>query len=112
MTARLTAEFLAKALIRRVNDAGGSAAVLARGDATSGAILVLGIDRDGAAGFWERGIGPDGKRAILAVGPRESSLDSVEDYWRRRRRSDPDLWVVELSIASAERFVAETMPID
>ena len=25
----------------------------------------------------------------------------------RRRRSDPDLWIVELDIASAERFAAE-----
>jgi len=27
----------------------------------------------------------------------------------RRRRNDPDLWVVELDIAQAERFAAETM---
>jgi hypothetical protein len=109
MTARLTSEFVAKAMIRRVHDAGGSAAVLARGDAMSGALLVLGRDRDGTARFWERGIGASGAPAINPVGPGESSEDALDDYWRRRRRSDPDLWVVELSIASPERFVAETM---
>ncbi|MBN9940404.1 DUF1491 family protein, partial [Listeria monocytogenes] len=30
-------------------------------------------------------------------------------YWRRRRDRDPDLWVVELDIPSAERFAAETI---
>ncbi len=45
MTPRLTSEFRAKALIRRVHDAGGSAMVLAKGDAMSGSILVVALDR-------------------------------------------------------------------
>jgi len=34
---------------------------------------------------------------------------TASDYWRRRRASDSDLWVVELDIADAERFAAETI---
>ena len=34
---------------------------------------------------------------------------AVTDYRRRRRSRDPDLWVIELDIAGAERFAAETL---
>jgi hypothetical protein len=34
---------------------------------------------------------------------------AVSDYWQRRRSRDPDLWVLELDIAAAERFAAETI---
>ncbi|MFX7883132.1 DUF1491 family protein, partial [Acinetobacter baumannii] len=37
---------------------------------------------------------------------------TIADYWQRRRRIDPDLWVIELDIASAERFAAETLLVD
>ena len=59
---------------------------------------------------FERGIGPDGEPALVRSGP--SAFDdpfAVSDYWQRRRSRDPDLWVVELDIASAERFAAETI---
>ena len=107
--ARLTSEFRVKALIRRVHDAGGSAMVLAKGDAMSGAILVLTLDRGEKPAFYERGLGGEG---LIHCGPRDSGPQDVGDYWRRRRRNDPDLWVVELSIAAAERFAAETIAVD
>lgn len=109
MTARLTAEFRAKALIRRVHDAGGSAAVLARGDAMTGAILILALERGDSPAFFERGPGIDGTSALLRTGPSEDSDSAATDYWRRRRARDPDLWVIEVNIAGAERFVAETI---
>jgi hypothetical protein len=31
----------------------------------------------------------------------------LQDLIARRRRFDPDLWLIELDIASAERFAAE-----
>ena len=109
---RLTAEFLAKALIRRVHDAGGSAAVLAKGDAMGGTILVLAVDRAKDPAFWERGLGPDGKTILIRTGPHDVDAQGVTDYWQRRRRNDPDLWVIELDIAFAERFAAETIAAD
>jgi hypothetical protein len=33
----------------------------------------------------------------------------LEEYWQNRRRRDRDLWVVELDIPHAERFVAESI---
>lgn len=105
MSGRLPSGVLVGAMIRRVNDAGGFATVLARGDAHAGAILVVAVDADGESRLLERGIGPDGRIALIDSTPAED----LDGYWSRRRSRDPDLWVVELSIPSAERFIAETM---
>lgn len=101
---------LITALIRRVNAEGGSAMVLARGDAEAGAILILATERGGNPRFFERGIGPQGVPALVRSGPLEpDDPGEVSDYWQRRRSRDPDLWVLELDIADAERFAAETI---
>jgi hypothetical protein len=47
---------------------------------------------------------------LISVGPQVIDNETeIYDYWRRRRARDPDLWVIELDIAQAERFAAETM---
>jgi hypothetical protein len=99
---------LVNALVRRANREGGFATVLAKGDATAGAILFITQDRGENARAHERGIGPRGDTELLPVGP-EGDSRAVADYWMRRRQGDPDLWVVEVDIAGAERFVAETI---
>ena len=105
MTARLPTNLVVSALLRRANDSGGMGAVLARGDAQAGGILVVIAPRGAPARAVERGIGPEGLTALIE----SSAGDAIEDYWRRRRRRDPDLWVVELDSPQAERFAAETL---
>jgi hypothetical protein len=108
--ARLASGILVNALVRRVNQQGGSAMVLARGDDTAGGILFVTVERGANPRLLERGLGPDGEPALLPSGPSAPGGDAaVTDYWRRRRAHDADLWVVELDIAGAERFIAETM---
>ncbi|WP_448662756.1 DUF1491 family protein [Sphingomonas sp. CJ20] len=110
--ARLTSAMQVSALIRRVNQEGGAAMVLARGDATAGAILVLALEKGGNPRFFERGVGPEGTPMLLPSGPSELPDDAaVTAYWQRRRARDTDLWVIELDVASAERFAAETMSL-
>jgi hypothetical protein len=99
---RLPSGLLVTALLRRVNDAGGFAVVRARGDETAGAILAIVDDI-----VVERGLDARGEMALVESTPRAG--ESVDDYWARRRRSDPDLWVIELDIAGAKRLVAETL---
>ena len=108
MSARLATSVLVNALVRRAGQAGGFATILAKGDATAGAVLVVAQDRGENPALWERGIGPNGDVELLPVGP-QGDAQAVTDYWMKRRRNDPDLWVVELDIAQAERFAAETM---
>ena len=108
MSGRLPSSVLVSALIRRVNDAGGSATVLAKGDAQAGAILIITADRGQDQRLLERGIGPDGKIALIESTPAED----LDGYWRRRRARDPDLWLIELDIAGAQQFAAETVLLD
>ncbi|WP_174278194.1 DUF1491 family protein [Sphingomonas bacterium] len=108
MTERLPTAMLVSAMLRRVNDAGGFGAVLARGDAQGGAVLVVATQRGAAPRLYERGIGPDGRSGLIDSTP----ADDLDGYWRRRRQRDPDLWVVELDSADAQRFAAETIGAD
>ena len=108
--ARLASGLLVNALVRRVHAEGGNAAVLARGDSQSGTILVLTLDRGANARFFERVQGPEGVPVLTSVGVRAGQeMASITDYWQRRRSSDPDLWVVELDVAGAERLAAEVI---
>jgi hypothetical protein len=104
---RLPSGLSVAAMLRRANDAGGFGVVRARGEESGGAILVIAED-GGETTLLERGLGPDGHPALIEQKPG----DSVEDYWKRRRSRDPDLWVIELSIPQAKRLVAETLGVD
>jgi hypothetical protein len=110
MSGRLPSGVVVGALLRRVNDAGGIGMVLARGEPQAGAILVIVQDRGEDPRILERGIGPEGEVALIETGPRRpAEPEQLTDYWQRRRARDPDLWVIELDIAGAERFAAETI---
>ena len=95
------------ALLRRLGAARGFGAVLARGDATAGSIAVVvreaGVERLLAAVFGASG---GYEWAEMAVG------DAIPAWSERARRNDPDLWIVELDIPDAARFVAETLGDD
>lgn len=110
MTGRLPSNVIVSALLRRVNDAGGMGMMLARGDPQGGMILVIALESGRNPRALERGIGPDGRVGLIEWRPQDIDDSSqVTDYWQRRRRNDPDLWVLELDIPFAERFAAETI---
>jgi hypothetical protein len=107
---RLTSEVLVGALRRRVNDSGGFATVLAKGDAISGVILVQALEKGAYQGLFERISNHEGGGALMRCGPSsEDGPEALDQYLARRRRSDPDLWIIELDIPDAERFAAETI---
>lgn len=54
-------------------------------------------------------LAPDGSYRWQAVGPAESASSAdIADFLARRARFDEDSWAIELDIADAERFIAET----
>ena len=106
---RLTSRLTVDALFRRVRAAGGFATVLARGDDSAGAILVLCSERGQVRQLLERTIDLDGSYRWTPCGPQDVESPATRDsYIQRRRDSDPDLWLIELDVADAERFAAET----
>lgn len=110
MNARLATHMLAGALIRRVEQAGGFAMILHRGDPVSGILLLQCLEKGRNTGLFERV--PDYKDGyrIVPCGPQTEDDPSAQaEYIARRRRSDPDLWLIELDIADAERLAVETL---
>lgn len=101
---------MVSALIRRVQGAGGHAMVLARGDKWGGAILIACAERGQVHTLLERTLDLEGRYVWTPCGPQSSDdPGGLQDYLDRRRARDPDLWIVELDIAGAERFAAETI---
>lgn len=77
--------------------------ILARGDAHGGMVLVQCRNRDRVGPLLERQF--DGGWAPVGPDP-DSDPVAAQDYVDRRRRVDPDLWVIELDIPDAPQFVA------
>ena len=105
---RLATSVLVGAMIRKAEGEGGFAAVLAKGDETAGAVLVILTERGARPRLFERILQPDGRYAweVSASQPLDGPGE-VPDFVARRRRFDPDLWVLELDVPSGERFAAE-----
>ena len=104
--ARLKAGIWVAAYLRRLEALAIPAFVVRRGDQTAGAVLVTCATMDGKARAFQRSFDPmTGARTwmVLAEGD-ESEVDAAV---ARQRRFDPDLWVIELDTASAQRFAAE-----
>ncbi len=112
MAERLASSVVVSALLRLAEREGGFATVVAKGDSTAGAILILLAERGQRVQVLERLLQPDGSYrwdAPIAAAQNEAELDR---FLERRRRFDPDSWIVELDIASAERFTDEIRALD
>ena len=106
---RLSAAVEAASLVRRAEADGDFAAILKRGDPDRGALLLVISSRGRHVGCLERMLGLDGGYRWQAVGPTESSKPGeIREFLEKRIRFDADLWAIELDIAEAERFIAET----
>ena len=107
MDARLPAHVEVSGLIRAVESAGGFAMVLQKGERDAGTILVLTTQSGRNTRLWERMPQLDGSRKFSCTREQDDENPrEIDEYVGKRRRSDPDCWVIELDIENAERFVA------
>lgn len=107
---RLPAAVEASGLIRRVQAEGDFAMLLKKGDPDRGALILIVGSRGRHVTCLERMLSPDGKYRWQQVGPGESSgSGEIAEFLAKRQRVDADLWLIELDIALAERFIAETI---
>ena len=109
MSERLPAGVEVTAIMRKVQSEGGFATILHRGDPDRGTISLLVAERGRAEAVLERRMGADFTYRWAKV-PSSDALEA--SGWRKwvedMSRIDPDCWLVELDIADAERFIAET----
>lgn len=93
--ARVKAGFWVSAALRLGFQQGRSGAVLRRGDADAGGILVVLRGRDGNC-VLSQVSAADGDRAWMrATGAAPVGQDVVDAYVERQVARDPDVWVVE-----------------
>lgn len=106
MTARLTADFWVRAYLRRLELANIPAYVAARGDATAGAVLVKCATLDGRATAYIRSFDlSTGARAWVAL--RDGPEPEIDAAIARQRRTDPDLWVIEVEARDGRTLLDE-----
>ena len=80
-----------------------------QGDKERGSLLLLIANKGVHLACLERVLSVDGSYRWQRAGPGESASSAeITDFLARRARFDEDLWAIELDIADAERFIAET----
>lgn len=103
---RLATDFWVHAYLARLEAAGIAAFVTAHGDDTAGAVLVKLNTLDGQATAFQRSFDlQTGARCWveLARGP-EAEVDAAI---ARQRRTDPDLWVIEVESRDGRHLLDE-----
>jgi hypothetical protein len=112
MDGRLPARLEASSLVRRAEIEGGCGMILARGDDDRGSLVLLIAHRGVHVCCLERGLGSGGAYAWQSTGPAAGATPAeVRDWSQKRRRFDPDIWLIELDVPLPERFIAETTAI-
>jgi len=106
---RLPTKVWIEALMRRAQVAGAAAFVLQKGDESRGDVLIKVSTLDGAARVYAPRTSMEGERMFVDlesqnVGPEERDVD---DYVRRAKDRDRDLWIVEIEDRDGRHFLTE-----
>ena len=118
---RPASSFIVSALRRKVEAAGGFATIIKKGDPVAGALLLVCLRApDGGESLQfspdsgplplllEREPSFDGPgKWVPIINQHTENKEKIEEYLTRRRQVDPDLWIIELDVADAERIAAE-----
>lgn len=94
-------------MIRMVEAAGGFAMVTSKGERDAGTILILTIYRGENAELFERMPQLDGSRPFVPTKTQDTENPrEIYKYLEKRKRQDPDIWILEADIADGARFIA------
>jgi hypothetical protein len=105
---RVSTVLFATALIRRVQAEGGNAALLSKGDPERGSIILHIAEKGVVSAVWERNLDFNGDDIWINHSIQNIDIKGkIEEYTSRRLVHDPDLWVIELDVLNAERFIAD-----
>jgi hypothetical protein len=113
VSGRLATHLIVGGLLRLAESHGGFGAVLATGDRTAGTIMVILAEKGRIIRVLERVLrGGEGYSWQEVATQAAGNEDEFKKFLSRRRKFDPDMWILELDTASAERFAAEMNAID
>lgn len=107
MEGRLPAHLEVAGMIRAIESQGGFASVIAKGEKDAGTVLILTMYRGENAVLFERMPQLDGSRPYIATKTQDiEKPQEIFEYLEKRRKQDPDIWILEADIADSARFVA------
>ncbi len=104
-TPRLTTSLWVSALLRRLQGDGVFAHVLAKGDATAGAVIFSTRSRQGEIRTLERTYTMAGEPAWIETGATPMSDSQALDSLATARRRDPDVWWIEAELDDAAPYL-------
>ncbi len=93
--ARVKAGMWVQVALRLGNASGRFGAVLRRGDADAGGVLVVLRGRDGLSVLSQMRTAEGAMGWLRATGPAAVDQTAADAYVERQLRFDPDLWVLE-----------------
>lgn len=106
MDPRLPAHVEVAALVRSVGTDGGFGMVLSKGEREAGTILLVLVHNGTDARIYERMPEIDGSRRWRCIRRQDpGAAEEFQSYLDRRKAQDRDIWIVELDVANAERFI-------
>jgi hypothetical protein len=107
LSERLPAHVEVAAILRMAGAEGGTGMVLAKGERDAGSVLVVILRRGKDARLHERMPGLDfARRYTLTREEDPEDKQAFADYLERRRRQDPDTWIVEIDVDDPESFAS------
>ena len=103
---RLPSHIEISALCRKISHDGDFATIIHKGDEDRGVIIIEIAEKGQFYAIYERQWSAHGDycwaETIVPEGPQ-----ALAEYRKKRRRSDPDLWWIELDIAHPARFIVD-----
>ncbi len=110
MESRLPAHIEVSGLLRTAQANGDFGMVLHKGERVGGTILIVMLDNQGLGTLLERMPQLDGSRNWTKVKVQTSdNKQEFEEYLSRRMKQDPDVWIVELTVAKVEQFIRDNL---
>lgn len=110
MENRLPAHLEVSGLLRLTQAGGDFGMILHKGEHDGGTILIVLLNNQGLGLLFERMPQLDGSRKWMQVKAQASEQkQEFEDYLTRRMGQDPDVWIVELTVAKVEQFIRDNL---
>lgn len=106
---RLKTEIWVQALILRASRAGAVATVFSRGDRDAGNCLVRVNRLDGTSSLFSPVLGPEGQRLWQERVETDTENKVVDALIEKERKTDPDLWVIDIEDRRGRHFLEETV---